>query len=461
MTGEKNNNSGESEAVAGENVVSSEQPSDGVEEKERDGVAEGAGEQEGNAREKEDEEKIEEGEGEEEVADAEKPKLAEGFYEIETIRRKRIRKGKAQYLIKWRGWPESANTWEPVENLMTCYDVIDAYEESLQSGKQRSTRKRKRKQGVTHTQIKRKQQKQHSPADGTSDVPAVEVRIIEEPVSSPPLASLNATDHVDSNGSGLNNNNVDEVANGNDLMLDFSEKEVEEQNESGLKLSELKGAMATKETSVDSNGNGLNNNNVDEVGNGNDLMLDSSEKEVGEQNELGVTLSELKGTMATKETSVDRSGNGFPSGFSTANETESLQSGRHTGAKRRKPAVVRRFKQVTTSGVVNNPQDAVARGPLVAFMQEEIHDHGCVGNAFGCNNKCDNSKDAYVITEIIKPMSYSASITSNDVQDVFVAFLVKRSDGTEVMVDNKFLKTNNPLLLINFYEKHLRYHPTE
>ncbi|PNX84269.1 chromo domain-containing protein LHP1-like [Trifolium pratense] len=35
-----------------------------------------------------------------------------------------------------------------------------------------------------------------------------------------------------------------------------------------------------------------------------------------------------------------------------------------------------------------------------------------------------------------------------------------KSDGTEVMVDNKYLKTNNPLLLINFYEQHLRYNPT-
>ncbi|KAJ0013690.1 hypothetical protein Pint_20832 [Pistacia integerrima] len=33
------------------------------------------------------------------------------------------------------------------------------------------------------------------------------------------------------------------------------------------------------------------------------------------------------------------------------------------------------------------------------------------------------------------------------------------SDGKEVMVDNKFLKANDPLLLINFYEQHLKYSP--
>lgn len=28
-----------------------------------------------------------------------------------------------------RGWSEAANTWEPVENLLQCSDIIDAFEE--------------------------------------------------------------------------------------------------------------------------------------------------------------------------------------------------------------------------------------------------------------------------------------------------------------------------------------------
>lgn len=28
-----------------------------------------------------------------------------------------------------RGWPETANTWEPYENLVSCFDVIEAFEE--------------------------------------------------------------------------------------------------------------------------------------------------------------------------------------------------------------------------------------------------------------------------------------------------------------------------------------------
>ncbi|KAG8091527.1 hypothetical protein GUJ93_ZPchr0012g19092 [Zizania palustris] len=77
------------------------------------------------------------------------PKLAEGFYEIEDIRRRRLRKGQLQYLVKWRGWPESANTWEPLENLWACSDIIDAFEKRSRSP--RSCRKRKRK--ITTTPV--------------------------------------------------------------------------------------------------------------------------------------------------------------------------------------------------------------------------------------------------------------------------------------------------------------------
>ncbi|KAG8091526.1 hypothetical protein GUJ93_ZPchr0012g19943 [Zizania palustris] len=38
--------------------------------------------------------------------------------------------------------------------------------------------------------------------------------------------------------------------------------------------------------------------------------------------------------------------------------------------------------------------------------------------------------------------------------------LASRSDGKEVTVDDKELKANNPLLLISYYEQHLRYNLT-
>ncbi|KAJ0762279.1 putative chromatin remodeling & transcriptional activation CHROMO-DOMAIN family [Helianthus annuus] len=65
--------------------------------------------------------------------DNSRPILADEFYQVEAIRKKRCHKGKVQYLVKWFGWPENTNTWEPVENLLSCSDLVDKFEESLRS----------------------------------------------------------------------------------------------------------------------------------------------------------------------------------------------------------------------------------------------------------------------------------------------------------------------------------------
>ncbi|XP_054155053.1 chromobox protein homolog 1-like [Oppia nitens] len=49
-------------------------------------------------------------------------------FAVEKVVEKRNVKGKIQYLIKWQGYGDEENTWEPVENL-DCDDLIEKFEE--------------------------------------------------------------------------------------------------------------------------------------------------------------------------------------------------------------------------------------------------------------------------------------------------------------------------------------------
>ena len=56
--------------------------------------------------------------------------MSEEEYEVEQIVNKRLRKGKAEYLVKWKGWDDpDDNTWEPVAHL-ECKELIDEYEKN-------------------------------------------------------------------------------------------------------------------------------------------------------------------------------------------------------------------------------------------------------------------------------------------------------------------------------------------
>lgn len=57
---------------------------------------------------------------------------SEENFEVEEIVNHRFRKGKIQYLIRWKNYTSDDDTWEPKENL-ECPEKIEAYNKKVKT----------------------------------------------------------------------------------------------------------------------------------------------------------------------------------------------------------------------------------------------------------------------------------------------------------------------------------------
>ncbi|CAG0890861.1 unnamed protein product [Darwinula stevensoni] len=66
---------------------------------------------------------------------------------VEKIIDKRLKSGKVEYLLKWRGYPDEDNTWEPEENL-ACQELIKAFNAARDDDKKSTTSTEHKKEDV-------------------------------------------------------------------------------------------------------------------------------------------------------------------------------------------------------------------------------------------------------------------------------------------------------------------------
>jgi transposase InsO family protein len=75
----------------------------------------------------------------------------ENEYEVEEILDTNKISGKPHYLVKWKGYDTSENTWEPIENLMGCHQLVQQFHQR-ETGNRRPTQRRsdrpRRKKGT-------------------------------------------------------------------------------------------------------------------------------------------------------------------------------------------------------------------------------------------------------------------------------------------------------------------------
>ena len=57
------------------------------------------------------------------------------MYEVDKVKDCRIIKGKKQYLIKWKGYPDNQSTWEPISHLRYISDLVKDFEQKNQKKK--------------------------------------------------------------------------------------------------------------------------------------------------------------------------------------------------------------------------------------------------------------------------------------------------------------------------------------
>lgn len=115
--------------------------------------------------------------------------IGEQVYAAEELKQKRIRKGKVEYLVKWKGWSNKHNTWEPERHILDTrlvqnFEARLAREQSGYHGPgRRPKRGRRRSLVVVDTHFRNDEAKMSKP--GSSSQQPFPKRLLRRAISTP------------------------------------------------------------------------------------------------------------------------------------------------------------------------------------------------------------------------------------------------------------------------------------
>ncbi|KAK7944351.1 hypothetical protein WMY93_000079 [Mugilogobius chulae] len=67
--------------------------------------------------------------------------IGEQVFAVESVLKKRVRKGNVEYLLKWKGWPPKYSTWEPEEHILD-QRLVQAFKEKEERDRSLGHRRR-------------------------------------------------------------------------------------------------------------------------------------------------------------------------------------------------------------------------------------------------------------------------------------------------------------------------------
>ncbi|KAL6725487.1 hypothetical protein Aduo_007537 [Ancylostoma duodenale] len=84
--------------------------------------------------------------------------LEGNVFAVEALLKERRRKGKVEYLVKWKGWGNKHNTWEPRENVLDDR-LFEEFQKQKQKNKKRSSSGSASKKSDTTTPPSKRQRR--------------------------------------------------------------------------------------------------------------------------------------------------------------------------------------------------------------------------------------------------------------------------------------------------------------